>query len=243
LFGEKADVLSKLDLLVVQESFMTKTAEMADVVLPVKAWSEKAGTYTSGEGRIQGLAKSVKAKGDLWADGAVVAMAARALGKEMSTCTGKVGNQIGSKVAGYGGHLSDEPLFASTPVAEAPLYKPAGNPGTEALAPTNEYPYLAVGGASLHLNGTVCARSEPSRSVCPEPYAAVNPADLAELGVDAGQKVKITTANGTADMVLKADSNIPAKVLLVNTNFAESNAGGLFERPYDAALAKLDVSN
>ncbi|HET6446057.1 MAG TPA: NADH-quinone oxidoreductase subunit NuoG [candidate division Zixibacteria bacterium] len=42
-----------LTFLVVQELFMTKTAELADVVLPAQSWAEREGTYTSGERRVQ----------------------------------------------------------------------------------------------------------------------------------------------------------------------------------------------
>ena len=45
--------LNKLDLLVVQELFMTETAKMADVVLPGASFLEKSGTFTNGERRIQ----------------------------------------------------------------------------------------------------------------------------------------------------------------------------------------------
>ncbi len=45
--------LSKLDLLVVQEIFMTETAKMAHVVLPASSFLEKSGTFTNGERRIQ----------------------------------------------------------------------------------------------------------------------------------------------------------------------------------------------
>jgi len=45
--------LSKLDLLVVQEIFMTETAKLAHVVLPASSFLEKSGTFTNGERRIQ----------------------------------------------------------------------------------------------------------------------------------------------------------------------------------------------
>nr|MBK9651084.1 molybdopterin-dependent oxidoreductase [Bacteroidota bacterium] len=47
------NALSKLDLLIVQEIFMTETAKMADVVLPASSFLEKSGTFTNGERRIQ----------------------------------------------------------------------------------------------------------------------------------------------------------------------------------------------
>ena len=44
--------LQKLDLLVVQDIFLTETAELADVVLPSASFAEKDGTFTNTERRV-----------------------------------------------------------------------------------------------------------------------------------------------------------------------------------------------
>ena len=54
-----AKALDSLELLVVQEIFMTKTAEMADVVLPGASFLEKSGTFTNGERRVQRVNQAV----------------------------------------------------------------------------------------------------------------------------------------------------------------------------------------
>lgn len=50
--------LANLDMLIVQELFMTDTAECADVVFPAAGWGEQYGTFTSGERRVQWLRKA-----------------------------------------------------------------------------------------------------------------------------------------------------------------------------------------
>lgn len=55
--------LKKLDLLVVQDNFLTKTAEIANVVLPSETWAELNGTYTNLERRVQFVRKAVKGTG------------------------------------------------------------------------------------------------------------------------------------------------------------------------------------
>lgn len=52
-------LLEKLDLLVVQDIFMTETARMADVVLPARSWGEVDGTYTNTDRRVQRVRKAV----------------------------------------------------------------------------------------------------------------------------------------------------------------------------------------
>jgi len=58
------DSLEKLDFLVVQDIFMTATAQLADVVLPASAWAEKEGSYTSTERRVQWSCKAIEPPGE-----------------------------------------------------------------------------------------------------------------------------------------------------------------------------------
>jgi formate dehydrogenase major subunit len=51
------EAMNNLDLLVVQELFMTETAKMAHVILPAASFLEKSGTFTNGERRIQKVNK------------------------------------------------------------------------------------------------------------------------------------------------------------------------------------------
>jgi formate dehydrogenase major subunit len=64
--------LSKLDLLVVQELFMTETAKLAHVVLPGASFLEKSGTFTNGERRIQRVQKVVDPIENAKSDGQII---------------------------------------------------------------------------------------------------------------------------------------------------------------------------
>lgn len=65
--------MEQLDLLVVQELFMTETANYATVVLPGASFLEKSGTYTNGERRIQKVQKVVEPLEGTKADGQIIA--------------------------------------------------------------------------------------------------------------------------------------------------------------------------
>lgn len=54
-------IFEKLDLLIVQDIFLTETAKMADVVLPARSWGEVDGTYTNTDRRIQRVRSAVDA--------------------------------------------------------------------------------------------------------------------------------------------------------------------------------------
>ena len=64
------EALAKLEMLVVQDIFLTETAYLVDVVLPASAFPEKTGTFTNTDRRVQLAKKGVnppgKAKQDLW---------------------------------------------------------------------------------------------------------------------------------------------------------------------------------
>ena len=64
--------MEQLDILIVQELFMSATAEMADVVLPACSYFEKNGTFTNGERRVQRVNKVVEPIGNTKSDGQII---------------------------------------------------------------------------------------------------------------------------------------------------------------------------
>ena len=81
-------LLGNLDLLVVQDIVMTRTAEMADVVLPGTAsWCETEGTVTSSERRVQRVRKALDPPGDARDDAWIISELARRLGSEWGEVT------------------------------------------------------------------------------------------------------------------------------------------------------------
>jgi NADH-quinone oxidoreductase subunit G len=70
----------KLDFLVVQELFMTPTAQLADVVLPAQSWAEHDGTFTSGERRVQRFYPAITPVGECRSDWQIIAQISEKLG-------------------------------------------------------------------------------------------------------------------------------------------------------------------
>ncbi len=68
-----AQVLSRLDFLVVQDLFLTETAQLAEVVLPAASFAEADGTYTNLERRVQRAPKGIRAAGESRADWEILA--------------------------------------------------------------------------------------------------------------------------------------------------------------------------
>ncbi|AAM84189.1 formate dehydrogenase subunit alpha [Yersinia pestis] len=73
-----------LDLVVVQDIFMTKTAELADVVLPATSWGEHEGVYTSADRGFQHFNKAIEPKGDVKPDWEIISLISTAMGYPMA---------------------------------------------------------------------------------------------------------------------------------------------------------------
>ena len=79
-------LLAGLDFMVVQDLFLTRTAEMADVVLPASAsWAETEGTVTSSERRVQRVRKALDPPGEAKDDVEILCLIANSLGHEWGT--------------------------------------------------------------------------------------------------------------------------------------------------------------
>ncbi|MBX7222774.1 MAG: molybdopterin-dependent oxidoreductase [Blastocatellia bacterium] len=97
--------LAKLDFLVVQELFLTETAQLADVVFPVSSYAEQDGSFTNQAGQVQRVARALEGQGQLRPDWLVV----QAIAKEMGLNINAKGSaaallkDIGTEISGYSG--------------------------------------------------------------------------------------------------------------------------------------------
>ncbi len=92
------------DFVVVQELFLTETAQQADVVLPALSWAERDGTFTNAERRVQRYYKALPPTGQAKADWDIFRLVAEQLGlKWMSFGAESVMNDIAAQVAAYAG--------------------------------------------------------------------------------------------------------------------------------------------
>jgi len=113
--GDESASLDKLSTLIVQDLFLTATAELADVVLPAQSFVERAGTFTNGERRVQRLYPAVMEPSGSLADWKIVAEVARRLDVGLeNTVAPLVFERIASEVRDYS-ELSYDSLAAVEP--------------------------------------------------------------------------------------------------------------------------------
>ena len=99
-----AEALRSAKFVIVHELFLTETAKLADVVLPAQAFTERDGSYTSGERRVQRFYPAVRPLGESKADYAITALLGKELGMDIEgSSSALVMNRLAAMVSAFSG--------------------------------------------------------------------------------------------------------------------------------------------
>jgi formate dehydrogenase alpha subunit len=203
--------LEQVEFLVVQDIFLSETAQLAHVVLPGASFAERDGTFTGTDRRIQRVRKAIEPLGEAKPDWEIICLLAQQMGASGFDFASpkEVMDEIAQLTPIYGG-VSYERLeelgFLQWPVP-APEH-----PGTPYLhrgkfsrglghfhaiefkeaaeLPDEEYPFiLTTGRLMFHWHtGTMTRRSEKLHQEVPEAYVEMHPDDAARIGLDGAEQ-------------------------------------------------------
>jgi len=247
--------LRKLDFLVVQDIFMTETAQEADVVLPAASFAERDGTFTNTERRVQMVRKAIKPVGESKPDWQITCLIARKMGakgfdfkdvKEIMT-------EINKVTPSYSGithaRLEKGGLQWPCPNAEHPgtpiLHTSAFTRGKgrfmsltyrpPAEMPDAAYPLMLTTGRALYHyhTGTMTRKVKGLNDLMPENLMEINPADADKLQINDGEMVKVSSRRGNITAKAKITDVSPAGLVYMNFHFAESAANILTNTAID----------
>jgi len=231
--------LSNLDFLVVQDIFLTETAEFADVVLPASAYLEKLGTYTNTDRRVQVGRPAIEMPGEARLDWEIVCDISTRMGYPMSyDGPEEVFREFASVTESYR-HFTYDNLGPTgklwpneTPETDdGPIVLfgdgfPTANGRAkfvpadwEAAAelPDDEYPFVLSTGRLLEHwhTGSMTRRSRALDAISPQAYAGLHVSDAKRLGVNEGDWVKVSSRRGSVTIMAKiADKEIPGGVFI-----------------------------
>ncbi len=218
--GRTRRALESLELLIVQDIFLTETAQQADVVLPAAAWAEVDGTYTSTERRVQRVRAAVPSPCDVPADWEIVGMIAGRLGYPMHYPSAEaIWNEIASLCPLFSGITYERleagglqwPCTGSQDPGRKTLHGVVRAEGVResfravrrstALAGADlddDYPLLLTTGKRLYhyQPGTTAQRSEGLEDLWPEDVLEVSPADAARHQATDGRRVRVVSRHG-----------------------------------------------
>ena len=246
------EALSKLKFLVVQDTFLTDTAKVADVVLPGAASIEKAGTVTNQEGRVQSIKRLVRPPGIAKSDLEILAAVGglfdssfasdergpssifdeirneSAMYKEVSlafTNKRNINDKLDNKeslVKGSGVQLDTERVEA-VPVTAA----------SEGAS------FILVTGNHLFHSGRLSGRSKILTKLLKEPVVEISSADASGLGLSSGDKVRVKSDSCEAELVLATTSGSKNGVAFIAENFADLPVKRFFGKGLSAARVSI----
>jgi len=243
--------LTKLDFLVVQDIFLTETAEFADVVLPATSALEKDGTVTNTDRRVQLMRPALNPPGAARLDWEIICEIATRMGFPMTyDSTAEIFDELVALTDNYRG-LSHAKLGSSGKLYPCPnpdesegtvvmfgdgfptadgkaRFVPAEHTGADEL-PDDEYPLILVTGRLLEHwhTGVMTRRSRTLHERAPEPFVEVHPEDGDRLGVADGAFVTVTSRRGTITLKAKRGNETQPGSVFIPFHFREAAANVL----------------
>ncbi len=242
-------LLEKLDHLVVQDIFLTATAQMADVVLPATAaWCETEGTVTSSERRVQRVRKALEAPGEARDDIAILCDLARLLGRDWGHPTSEeIWNEVRSlspmhtgmsyaRLEELGGiswpcpnetHPGERFLHArlwADPVVgpKAPLTPVENDPPVDAL--TDEFPIRLTTGRRLDSYNTGVQTAGYSSPLRRPETLDISPWDAKHYGVAEGESVQVSSRRGSLRVIVRHDPGLRPGLAFMTLHFPDEVA-------------------
>lgn len=258
------EALESLDFLVVQDIFLSETAELADVVLPAVSFAEKDGTFTNTERRVQRVRKAIEPIGQAKPDWQIITELATKMGYPMAYESPKqIMEEIARLTPIYGGISYDR-------LENGGLQWPClhqEHPGTKFLhqdkftrglgrftaveyiapaeLPDKDYPLMLTTGRVLYHfhTGTMTRRSWGLNEICPEGFVEINPDDADKLQIPDGSMVKIVSRRGWVITGARVTEVVPPGTVFMPFHFKEAAANVLTNPALDlvAKIPELKV--
>jgi formate dehydrogenase major subunit len=234
--------LNALDLLVVQELFMTETAQLATVILPGSSFLEKSGTFTNGERRIQRVQKVVEPIPGTKPDGQIICEMMRHMGfdqadydaaellKEISSIVpffeGVVWDELGINGKQWpvkkDGKGTDILHTESFPLGRGKFIFHDFAESKEILDHGKDYPYIITTNRELeHYNCGAMTRRTRNVLINTEDVLMIHPDDAFKHLISEGDMVCVESPRGKVDIKARITEEVRPGVLSSTFHFPE----------------------
>lgn len=247
------EALANLDMLIVQELFMTDTAQCADVVLPAAGWGEQEGTFTNGERRVQCLHKAQEPPEGAMLDWKIMEEIAVRMGVPREKFHYESAEEIFEEIrecapifAGMNRERLDTPeaLHWPCPSVDDPcqplMHKdkfahPDGLGIFQALehrgpveVPDEEYPLLLTTTRVLfHYHAAMTRRCKTLDNEVKTGFIEINTEDAKELGIINNEIVKASSRRGEIEIPTRVTDDIKKGIVNIPMHFTECAANML----------------
>ncbi len=253
--------LARLEMLVVQDIFLTETAYLADVVFPASAWPEKTGTVTNTDRMVQLGRRALNMPGDARQDLWIIQQLAKRLGlnwdyqgeesgveavyeemhNAMASISGISWDRLNRESSvTYPCNDDNDPgqpvvFIEDFPTADGRAkFVPADIiPANE--RPDEEYPFVLITGRQLEHwhTGSMTRRASVLDALEPEAVVSMNPLDLRYIHAAGGDTISIESRRGNVALMARADEGIPVGAVFIPFAYYEAAANQLTNAALD----------
>ncbi len=234
--------LSALDLLVVQEIFMTETAKLADVILPGTSFLEKSGTFTNGERRVQAVRKVVEPLPGTRQDGQIIIDVMNKMGYAQPDYTPDGMLQEISKIVPFFAGITWENLGTNgkqwpvspdgtdTKILHTETFKRgkgyfeynAFEESQELEEFSKDFPYILTTNRDLeHYNCGTMTRRTANSEISKSDYLIINPVDAEKFNISDGDYVCVESNRGKVDVKARITNEVKPGILSTTFHFPE----------------------
>ena len=249
--------LAKLEHLIVQDIFITETANYADVILPASAFAEKSGTVTNTNRQVQMGRQAVLPPGEAKQDWWITVELAKRLGlnwdyTDPSQVFAEMKKGMKSLENITWDRLENEnavtyPSLSKQDPGQAIVFGD-GFPRTEGRArftpaniiapdeiPDSDYPMILTTGRQLEHwhTGSMTRRSNVLDSVEPEANCSMHPKTIRALGVMPGDLVRLSTRRGRIEIMVRSDRAVSEDMVFLPFAYVEAAANILTNSALD----------
>ena len=244
------DALAKLEHLVVQDIFLTETANYADVILPSSAWPEKTGTVTNTNRQVQMGRPAVAPPGDAKEDWWILVELAKGIGLDwnykhprevfaemklsMNSLTNITWERLEKSAVTYPSLSEDDPgqpiVFGDGfPRPEGRARFTPAQVTAPAETPDDEYPMILTTGRQLEHwhTGSMTRRAAVLDWAEPEANASMHPKTLRKMNVKPGEMITVETRRGAINIMARADRAVSEDMIFVPFAYVEAAANVL----------------
>jgi NADH-quinone oxidoreductase chain G len=229
-------VLRAVPFLVVQDLFLTETAQQAEVVLPAASFAETDGSFFNVTGRMQALRAAKRPPGEARPDWRILSEAARRMVD---------GRQRGAWDLGGPEDVWLE-IARISPVYRGVDLETIGSGGWQRPIPSRvarrafalvesemapsapEYPLTLVPGRVLYDRGTMLRCSERIQALVPQAFVLVHPSDAEKLGLSDGDAASVASASGRLELTVRVDDGVVTGVAFAPVSLSETPLSQLF---------------
>ena len=236
--------MKALDLLVVQEIFMSETAKMADVVLPGATFLEKSGTFTNAERRVQQVNAAVSPLEGCKTDGQIIVEMMRKLGYDQPDYDAKeVLKEVSSVVPFFEGitweALSANPMGLQWPVnkkgedtqilhigefkrGKGKFHYYDWRESEELVTHKNEYPFILTTSRELqHYNCATMTRRTANAEILPKDVLMLNPKDAKAKDLISGDRATLKSDRGEITLDVEVTDRVKRGVVRTTFHFPD----------------------